>query len=316
MYNNVLVIGAGAWGTTISILNSQNVKKVFLYSRDSDLVNDINFSHENKKKLSGIVLPDNIKAIDNFSQISDVKNIVIAIPVQAISSMCEELKKFINPDAIIISSKGIDNKSLKFPTEIVRDKFPNSKLGIISGPNFAMEVAQKKFAKTLVVSKDKNLAKYLQNIFKTDYFIPKISNDLIGVEICGAIKNVIAIAIGIAKGLELGENFVTALILDAIEEIKVLLQAYGECNVETVYSLAGLGDLLLSCTSLTSRNTKFGYEFVKNDIKNPAKFTVEGYYTAKSIFHIIDKMKLDMPICKYVYDVLYNDISCHDILKI
>ena len=312
----ILVLGAGSWGTALSKVLACNIDDVILYTRDSNLSEEINRHNTNSKKLAGIALPQNIRAINSYFGIQGVKTIVIAIPVKSLSIVFNNLRKVGEFENIVLCSKGIDNDTLKFPSQICKQYFPNANIAVLSGPNFAREVALQKITKTLIASINKTFAKYLQEIFETDYFYPEISDNVIGVEICGAAKNVIAIAVGIAKGLDLGENFISSLFICAIEEIVKVVQILGG-KKSTVYSLAGLGDLLLTCCSLTSRNTSFGYNIAKKgQSADLEKTTVEGYYTAKSMFNIAMKFGIKMPICHYVYNVLYNHESLHQITKL
>ena len=219
-------------------------------------------------------------------------------------------------DNLVICSKGIENSTLNFPSQICEKFFPNTNIAVLSGPNFAKEIAQQKFAKTLIASKNEKLLQELKVIFDTFYFKTEVSTDVMGVEICGAVKNVIAIALGIAKGLDLGENFISALFVFALNELEKLVQSLGGSGA-TIYSLAGLGDLLLTSYSLTSRNTNFGFNIAMNKQKlNLNEIVVEGYYTAKSIYKIAKSLGIEMPICKYVYEVLYLDRDINEIVKV
>ena len=312
----ILVLGAGSWGTALSKILACNIDDVILYTRDSDLVKEINHNNTNSKKLAGIVLPHNVKAINNYNDVQGVKTVVIVTPVKSLNAVFSNLKRSENFDNIVLCSKGVDSDSLNFPSQTCKQYFPNANVAVLSGPNFAKEVALEKITKTQIASTNKAFTKYLQKIFKTDYFQPEISDDIVGIEVCGAIKNVIAIATGIAKGLDLGENFISSLFVSAMEEITKVVQALGG-EQATVYSLAGLGDLLLTCYSLTSRNTSFGYNIAKKGQSTDLEATtVEGYYTAKSIFNIAEKLCIKMPICSYIYNVLYSDVNLCDITKV
>ena len=312
----ILVLGAGSWGTTLSKILAYNVKNVLLHTRNINILKRINYHHINTQKLPGIRLPNNVKATNHYSGIQDIKSVVIAIPVKSLNNVFSNLGKLRKFENIILCSKGIDNSTLKFPSQICRQYFSNANIAVLSGPNFAKEVAIKRMTKTLIASTNRSFAKYLQQIFKTDYFYPEISSDVAGVEICGAIKNVIAIAIGIARGLDLGDNFIASLFVNAVEEIVKIVQLLGG-RKKTVYSLAGLGDLLLTSYSLTSRNTSFGYNISQSyKSKGLDKMTIEGYYTAKSIFDIATKLGVKVPICNYVYQTLYNKTNLYKIIEL
>jgi glycerol-3-phosphate dehydrogenase (NAD(P)+) len=312
---NVLVLGAGPWGTAIATILACNITKVLLYTRDKSLSEEINNNNMSSKIFPNIALPTNIIATNDYTDTTDIDTIMIVVPVQSIDTMCKTLKKYANFRNIVVCSKGIDNTSLKLPSQICAKYFPNANIAALSGPNFAKEVVLKKLSKTLISSKNKLFGEHLQKIFKTDYFHPEVSYDIMGSEICSAVKNVIAIATGIAKGLELGENFNSALIVSALEEITMLVQKFGGKH-NAVHSLAGIGDLLLTCYSLSSRNTNFGYNLVKKREFTSDYVTVEGYYTAKSIYSITKKLGIAMPICRYVYDVLYKGKDLLEITKV
>ena len=312
----ILVLGAGSWGTALSKVLACNVKDILLYTRDINVLEGINRYHVNAKKFSGIPLPSNIKAVNNYNDTQDVNSVVIVTPVKSLNDVFSNLEKSQKFKNIILCSKGIDNDTLKFPSQICKRYFPNANIAVLSGPNFAREVVLKKMTKTLIASTNRPLVKYLQKIFKTEYFYPEVSSDIAGVEICGAIKNVIAIAMGIARGLDLGDNFIASLFVNATEEMVKIVQALGG-RKKTVYSLAGLGDLLLTSYSLASRNTSFGYNIAQEwESKGLDQMTIEGYYTAKSIFDITTKLGLKVPICNYVYNTLYNKTDLHKIMEL
>ena len=312
----ILIFGAGSWGTALSKVLACNIQDVLLYTRDDTVLEEINHSHTNTKKLADVSLPSNIKAVNNYSDFQQIDIAVIVTPVKSLNTVFSNLQRRCQFKNIVLCSKGIDNDTLKLPSQICKQYFPDANIATLSGPNFAKEIALEKSAKTIIASTNKPYAKHLQKIFKTEYFHPEISNDVMGVEICGAVKNVMAIAMGIAKGLNLGENFMASLLVIAIKEITKIVQAL-EGKKRTVYSFSGLGDLLLTCYSLTSRNTSFGYNIAKKAQSTDwAETTVEGYYSAKSIFVLAKKLKVNLPICSYVYNVLYNKGSLCQITKL
>lgn len=315
-FDKILVVGAGSWGTALSKILAHNVDEVLLYARDESVAEEINSIHTNSRNLNGITLPKNIKAITDYNNAQGVDTVVIVTPVKSLNTICADLAKLSQFDNVIICSKGIDNETLSLPSEICCKHLPNANIAVLSGPNFAKEIALEKAAKTLVAAKDRRFAMYLQKIFTTNYFCPEISDDIVGVEVCGAIKNVIAIAAGVARGLHMGENFTASLLVCALKEISDMIGLFGG-KQETVNSLAGLGDLLLTCYSLTSRNTSFGYNLAKKEmVIDLSAITIEGYHTAKSIFSISEKSGLSMPICDYVYNVLYHNLELSHMRKL
>lgn len=316
MLKKIVIFGAGAWGSALARVISQNIEQVFIYSKNPKTVGEINYKHTNFSKLGDIVLPNNIKAIDSFEDMEDVTTCVIAIPVKFLECFLKMIKNHTSLQNFIICSKGIENEKLNFPSNICKQYFPNANIAILSGPNFAKEIANEKFAKTLIASKNPEFLSSTQKIFDTKFFKTEISTDVVGVEVCGAVKNVIAIALGIAKGLELGENFLAALFVFSLNEINSLIKSLGG-NIDTTYSLAGIGDLILTSYSLTSRNTKFGFALAKNQqMLDLDDIVVEGYYTAKSIYKISQSLKIQMPLCTFVYEVLYLKEDINKITKV
>ena len=313
---NIIIFGSGAWGTALAITISHNVKTVYLYSRHRQIVQEINEQHTNKNKLRNINLPVNIIGINCFQKINNIDIAIIAVPVKSIRKLLEHNSKRLTIKNFVICSKGIENKNLKFPSQICEEFFPNSNIAVLSGPNFAQEVAEKKITKTLIASKNINLLKNLQSIFDTNFFQTGISSDVRGIEICGATKNVIAIVLGISKGLKLGANFAATLFITSLMEINKLVKSFGG-DTSTIYSVAGLGDLLLTSYSLKSRNTNFGFRFAKDKkILDLNQNIVEGYYTAQSIYQISKLLSVDLPIFQYIYNTLYLQSDVNKIVQL
>jgi len=305
-FTNILVVGAGSWGTALAKILAKNIEIVSLYGRNQDVVHDIATYHKNSAYLPQIVLPKNIKATTILEEgLQDAELVVIATPVASLDSVFKSIAVHKpNLANFLICSKGIACESLKLPSFICRDFFINASIAAMSGPNFAKEIAAEKFAKTLIAAENIKFAQQLQEIFTTAYFHPEISQDILAVEVCGAYKNVLAIAMGLIRGLELGENFLAAFFLKSLAEMKILVNKFGG-DAEIVNSLAGMGDLLLTSYSMTSRNTKFGYNIARHT-KRDKQEVVEGYFTAKSLHDLANKLQLELPICHYVYRVLYR----------
>lgn len=314
--NSIAVFGGGAWGTSLAITIAQNIAQVQMYIRNTQLVEQINHNNTSNTKLGQIVLPKNITATDQIDNIQSTSIGIIAVPTQSLDQLFQKIKSTNKIRNFVICSKGIDNRTLKLPSQICKEFFPNQGIAILSGPNFANEIACNKISKTIIASNNEQLLIKLKLILSTNYFKIEMSKDIMGIEICGAVKNVIAIGMGIARGLELGENFISALLVFSLHEIENIVKLFGG-NKQTIYSLAGLGDLLLTSYSLTSRNTNFGFHIAKDKEKLDLNNTlVEGYYTAKSIYKITKSLGIKMPLCHYVYNVLYNNKKINDILEL
>ena len=218
----IIVIGSGSWGTAIANILAENNRKILLYSRNQETIYDINHNHLNTKYLANNVLNKNIIATNEPSNISDCEFIFLAIPTQKLNQLFE-LKNFIpNNATLVICNKGINIKSLKLPSETLNESF-NNEIAVLGGPNFALEIIQKKPSAAIIASKNKDTQSNLAKLLSTNYFSVHTSDDIIGTQVCGAIKNVYAIACGMIAGLNLGENAKAALITNALNEIKTLI---------------------------------------------------------------------------------------------
>lgn len=301
----ISVIGAGTWGTTIANLLALKGINIILWAREKEIVKSINSKKINKLYLPNIKLSKNIIATSNINEaIQHTEIIVNAVPVQFIRKVFSKIKN-ISKDVIVLNlAKGIEIKTLKTPSELLKEFFINN-IYILSGPNFAIEISQKKPAATTIAGPDKNIRKELQKIFHTDYFRVYENDDIVGCEIAGALKNVIAIAAGMCDALNLGHNTKAALITRGLNEIRKLGKAKGAKDI-TFLGLAGIGDLVLTCNSSISRNYTAGYNIakhgkIKNDIHIP-----EGIYTAKAAYLLSKKLNIDMPITREVFKVIYR----------
>ncbi len=311
------VIGAGSWGTVLSQILSDNADKVYLYSKDANISQNINENHINQKYFPNTVLSKNITAVNNFDflQSEDITLLVIVVPVKALDEVLRSISETKNViHGIVICSKGLEQETLLFPTEIARKYFDKVDIAYLAGPNFASELILKKVAKSIIASKNIKFADRIKMLFKNNYFYPESSSDVTGTEVCSALKNVFAIAFGIAEGLELGENFKAALLVKTIQEVNNILKHFKSSN-ETILSLTGIGDLVLTCYNFSSRNMKFGYQLATSQDVSKNE-TVEGYYTTKSMIRLLEASNLKIPICQYVNDVLERKESVSAIIKV
>jgi len=308
-YKKVAVIGAGAWGTALSIVAAHNVDNILLYDRDDKIVEDINTNHTNNHYLPKIKLPKNIQAISDLKKIESSELIVIAIPAQIFRTILTKLKEYIAiKTPILICCKGIENNSLELLGNIANSILPKSEIAILSGPNFALEVASNNIAAATIACKNNAIGMRILHSFGTPTYRTYYSDDVIGVQVGGAIKNVIAIAAGIVEGLKLGENAKAALITRGLAEMtKISLKLGGK--LETMLGLSGIGDLVLTCGSITSRNMRFGYELAKGKSVSEllaSNVTFEGYYTANSVVKLTSKLNIELPICESIYRIIYE----------
>ncbi len=311
---NLSVVGLGSWGTALAQSLSSKFQNVYIWGRDKLLVEAINKKHINEKYLPEIRLNENIVATNQLNEVFEKADIIIiAIPSQAIKDFVKKTKDFnLNKKLIISASKGIDIQSLKLISDIFMENLPISENQIfaLSGPSFAKEVALG-LPTAITLGGEIHNAKYLQDILNTKNLRFYITEDLKGVEIGGAVKNVISIATGISDGLGLGNNARAALITRGLYEMTKIVNIYGG-KVETLYGLAGVGDLVLTATGDLSRNRKFGFLIGKgytvNDALKAVGQTVEGVETSKAVQKIKDKYNLELPIAETVYKIIYENL--------
>lgn len=306
MYKKIGVLGAGSWGTAIADILAYNGAEVILWSRNIEVINSINNNKVNSKYFPELILENNIYATNKIQEALNSDVIFLATPTQHIIKILQEYKDSLKTP-LVICNKGIDTQNLLFPSQYIKNITPNN-FAILSGPNFAVEIINKLPASTVIASKDEQLANNLTKILNNDYFKCYTTSDVTGVEICGSIKNVLAIACGICKGKALGENAKSYLITKGIEEINLLIETLGG-DAKTIFTVAGIGDIILTCNSILSRNLSFGVDLAKNQT-NFQDQTVEGLYTARAIHTIAQQHNLDLPIMDAVYKITHKN---HDI---
>lgn len=312
----IMVIGAGQWGTALAFLASKNVEEVLILSRDLEKTQYFNDHHQNTDCFPNI-LPTNIKWITNFSQ-SSIKAYILAVPVQQSRSVLKNLKLYITDTTvpIVLCAKGIELEENYFTSELITQMGIINPIIILSGPNFAHEIIDQKKAAATIASHNLNAMDLVYKIFQQETFHVEKIDDVLGLELCSAIKNVYAVAAGIGYGLELGENFHAMMMTNFVKELSLILSDIG-ADSKTVYSYGGIGDLLLTCSKITSRNMSFGYKIAQGEkIENLiASTTVEGYYTAKSLYTRLLKTNKKYPILTLIYEILYNNAPRHLIKK-
>lgn len=318
--SRVTVIGAGAWGTTLSQVLADAGNEVLLWARNQDVVDEINSSHTNEKYLAGIKLPSTIKSTSDIqSALSFSELYVLAIPTQQLRKMLKEWAIFLNKEAIVVSTlKGIELDTDLRVSEVVAEVWGDIKFALITGPNLADELALRQLAGAVVASSDLEIAVKIQNTFTTDYYRIYTSTDVMGCEIAGAIKSVIALSVGMAIGMGFGENTQSMLITRGLHEISRMCAAHGSDPL-TAASLAGMGDLVASCGSPLSRNRTFGEvlgqtQSMESAIARVAK-TVEGVSTSRAALELAHRVGVEVPIIEAVADVVAGTITPRDAFK-
>lgn len=317
--SKIAVIGSGAWGTAIANLIAINSYQVALISNNKIICNEIVAKKTNQKYLPQIKLNKNLKALFevSYENLKDVDFIFIVTPSQVVAEILHKIASFKikKKQQFIICSKGIDAKSLKFFSEIFSDIFPKNKCVILSGPNFAIEVAQAIPTITTIASADKNLAKKIITILQNQNFRADYCDDVITTEICAVMKNIMAIGCGIIDGLELGQNAKAALVKQGIDEILLLCQKLK--SKSKLANAAGFGDIFLTCSTTKSRNNSLGFAIAQGksleEISLSANKTFEGVFAVKSIVKLAKKKKIKLKLCQTIDAILANNFSVKEI---
>jgi glycerol-3-phosphate dehydrogenase (NAD(P)+) len=314
MSSKVAVLGAGAWGTALAKLLAEKGDDVALWSRRADLCESVNTASENTRYLPGVALPKNLTATDDLaSAIGGAGMIVFVVPSHATREVARAAASLVQPGVPVVSAtKGVENDSLMFMDEVLAHELPahaRDQLAFLSGPSFAKELANRSPTAVVIAARDTEVRHHVMRRFHTPYLRTYASDDVPGVECGGALKNVIAIAAGAIDGMGLGHNTRAALITRGLAEIAHLAMARGGSAL-TLAGLAGMGDLVLTCTGELSRNRTVGYEMGKGrklpDVLSGLGHVAEGVKTAKSGNDLARKLGVDMPITREVYAVLYE----------
>ncbi len=316
------VVGAGSWGTALADLLGLKGFKVDLWVFEKEVKEQIQDYRENKVFLPGFSLSANIFPSNDISEVVSKKDLVlIVVPSHVMRETAQNIRGHISTGTIIVSaSKGIENKTHLTMSGVLKETLPeitDNFFAVLSGPSFAREVANKFPTVISVGSKDQKIAGYIQHLFATPYFRVYTNNDIIGLELGGAVKNVIAIAAGIMDGLGLGLNTRAALITRGLTEMRRLGLKLG-ADPRTFAGIAGIGDLVLTCTGNISRNhtvgKKIGGGMKLKEILSEMRMVAEGVKTAKSVYNLSRRLGVEMPISNEVYHILYDDVSPREAL--
>ncbi len=309
-----MVLGAGSWGTALACLLARAGHRTALWGRDSEAMQQMHATRENKRYLPGLRLPDSLVCTADLQPaLSMGKVILLATPTKAFGSTVEMLKPDLQSGQILVwACKGLESGSGRLLHEILQERLPDVNSAIVSGPSFATELAQNLPTAITVASFDQDTAEKLAHDLHGDNFRAYSSQDVVGVEIGGALKNVYAIAAGISDGLGFGANSRAALITRGLAELMRLGVAMG-ARPETMMGLSGMGDLVLTCTDDQSRNRRFGLSVAKGYSVDQAlkeiSQVVEGVRTTQDARLLADKYQVEMPIVDQVYNVLYHTKS-------
>jgi glycerol-3-phosphate dehydrogenase (NAD(P)+) len=318
--SRIAVIGAGAWGTALAlVLARKGINGVTLWANEADVVESIATNRINQRFLPEFALPESIKATGDLNIALDSVEIVVSVmPSQHCRSLFERMAPRLNPEMLVIScTKGLEDGTLLRMTEVIDDVVCSHKfkprLAALSGPSFAIEVARGDPTAVTVASVDQEITRVVQQTFNDSRFRVYTNDDVIGVELGGALKNIVAIAAGVCDGLGLGHNSVAALITRGLAEIARLVVACGG-RLDTMAGLAGLGDLVLTCTGDLSRNRTVGVELGKGRklpdiIAGMHGAVAEGVFTTKAAVGLARKKNIEMPITEQIFAILENGKS-------
>ena len=304
----VSVIGGGSWGTTVASLVAENTD-VSLWARSSETVNEINQRHTNEKYLPGATLPNNLTAFSDIA--SDVKAadvLVMGVPSNSFREVLAEVRPHLRPWVPVVSlTKGLEHGTDLRMTEVIEQELPRHPVGILTGPNLAREIMAGQAAASVLATDDDNIAAELQKLFNCGVFRVYTNDDVIGCELGGVLKNIIAIAVGMGIGLGAGDNTRSALITRGLAEITRLGVALGG-KAETFAGLAGMGDLLATCISPQSRNHQVGVQLGKgrstDEIIAEMVMVSEGVKSAPTVMKLAEKYNVEMPIATDVFEVI------------
>ena len=314
------ILGAGSWGTALAILLHDNGHDVTVWSIHEEEVETLNTTRRHERKLPGVEIPEGIVfTIDMKETMSDKDVCVLAVPSPFIRSTCQKMKQYVRAGQIIVNvAKGIEENTLYTLTDIIEEELPYADACVLSGPSHAEEVSRRLPTTCVVSSRTRKTAEYLRSVFVSPVFRVYISPDMLGIELGGALKNVIALAAGTADGLGYGDNTTAALITRGIAEIARLGIKMGG-KPETFYGLTGIGDLIVTCASMHSRNRKAGYlmgqGYTMEEAMKEVQMVVEGVYSAKAALELSRKYQVEMPIVEQVNKVLFENKNAEEAVK-
>lgn len=307
----VSVIGAGSWGTALAILLYENGHDVTIWSIDQNEINMLKHTRENKPKLPGVKVHEDIKITPDIEGAIEGKDfLIMAVPSKYVRSTAKLMKEWVVKDQIIVNvAKGLEDETLLTLVEVIEDEMPHNEAVVLSGPSHAEEVAKKLPTTCVAGSKHLDVAKKVQDLFMNTHFRVYTSSDVVGIEMGGALKNVIALAAGVSDGIGFGDNTKAALMTRGITEISRLGVAMG-ANEQTFNGLSGIGDLIVTCTSMHSRNRRagilIGKGYTLEEALNEVQMVVEGVFTAKAALNLAHKYHVEMPIISKVNEVLFD----------
>ncbi|MGG7213998.1 NAD(P)H-dependent glycerol-3-phosphate dehydrogenase [Clostridium nigeriense] len=309
--SHVAFLGGGSFGTALGILLANKGYEVSIYDRKKSVVDDININRKNDKYIKDLNIPKNVTAYNDLDEtIKKAKFIVLSVPSHVIRTVSRSLKNKISEDVVIISiAKGIEEGSNLRLSQVIEEELPNNKVVVLSGPSHAEEVAFDIPTTVVVASRNLDATNKVQDLFISKNFRVYTNDDLVGVEVGGAVKNIIALAAGVCDGIGYGDNSKAALMTRGMAEIvRIGIKLGG--NPETFLGLTGMGDLIVTCTSLHSRNRRAGFLIGKGESTEEAikdvGMVVEGIKACKAFYELKEKLNVEMPITDVLYKILFE----------
>lgn len=305
VFRKIGIVGAGSYGTAIAQCFSRQADFVTLISQSENVAQSINLAHENTKSVPGITLNSNIQCSTNFSILEGYDVIFIVVPVAAVDSVCHQIKSLVSKPLVVSCSKGFDVKNGQLLTSLIRNIISND-VAVFSGPSFAQEIAQGLRAGVNIASDSYDLARQLATDLTSASFRITPIKDAVGLQIAGAMKNILAVGCGIFSGLKMGNSAISQLIVNGIREMMQLAVTLGGCE-KTFMELGGIGDIILTCTSSQSRNVLFGeYIATGGKLENWTGNLAEGAFAMQAIPAFSQKNQLHLPIFTAIYNAVYE----------
>lgn len=310
------ILGAGAWGIALGMNANKNGHDICIWHYDKDKASLLN-KNRKTSSLKEINIPKEINFVSNLRELIGSDILIYASPTQSFDGITREIKEINNLKIpLVIASKGIDTKNNLLLEQINKINLPNCPTLILSGPGFAIDIANNLPTALTLAGKSNQLLERVGYIMANNNFRPYYNSDLIGVQVGGALKNIIAIATGVAMGKKLGDGAVASLVSRGINEIITFGVALG-ANKDTFLGLSGLGDLVLTATNMKSRNTQLGFQIgSSNQFENKVENLTEGIYTTKAVYNMAKELNLSLPIIEGVYNIIYNRHSVNDVINL
>jgi glycerol-3-phosphate dehydrogenase (NAD(P)+) len=313
-------IGGGAWGTALAQLQAAEGRSSVLWAREDEVVRSVNNAHENKPYLPGVALHENLTATSDLAEVAQQDILLLVTPAQYMRDSLEALKPHVRPDQpLVICSKGIEIATGKLLSAIVYEILgPKQPLAVMTGPTFASEIARGMPSAVTIAAKDESLAELLQHAIGAKAFRPYTASDMVGAQLGGAVKNVVAIAAGIATGRGMGESARAALITRGLAETARLCVAMGGKR-ETLLGMCGVGDLVLTCSSMQSRNCSLGVMLGQGktlaEVLESRSSVTEGVHTAQAVLKLAKANAVEMPVCQAVSKLLAGDMDVDQVIE-